>query len=171
MFIFALLFVVSAQADDGPSDVSSCFPDCSPGYLCHDGACIEACNPSCGSGMRCTSERVCAASGPVVVAPAAVAAPVAPVPAGARLCVFRKFNVIGSALSWGVAIDGDRVGNVGAGGTRCFGVLAGRRELRINMPGWPRTSGLSATVVVPADGLQVDLKQRGGVVLDGTSPL
>ena len=45
----------TAPAPAGPS----CFPDCSPGYLCAQGTCISACNPPCPANQRCGADRIC----------------------------------------------------------------------------------------------------------------
>jgi hypothetical protein len=36
-----------------------CAPDCSPGYTCLNGQCVEACNPKCVSPERCGADRSC----------------------------------------------------------------------------------------------------------------
>jgi len=47
-----LMLCSSAQAGE-------CFPECRDGYLCHEGTCIEACNPPCGEGKQCTADGQC----------------------------------------------------------------------------------------------------------------
>lgn len=41
-----------------PSD-NRCMPECREGFFCHEGTCVEACNPPCGPGERCTSLGEC----------------------------------------------------------------------------------------------------------------
>jgi hypothetical protein len=38
---------------------SACEPDCSPGFVCSHGACVQACNPACLGGQRCGEDRIC----------------------------------------------------------------------------------------------------------------
>lgn len=38
---------------------SDCVPACRDGYLCHDGQCIEACNPPCPDGEQCVGGGQC----------------------------------------------------------------------------------------------------------------
>jgi hypothetical protein len=38
---------------------AACEPDCSPGFVCLRGRCVSACNPSCGDGERCGTDRLC----------------------------------------------------------------------------------------------------------------
>lgn len=49
------LTTTSARAAD-------CVPSCRDGFLCHQGTCIEACNPPCGEGELCTGEGQCVAA-------------------------------------------------------------------------------------------------------------
>lgn len=37
----------------------ACEPPCSPGYECRAGVCEALCNPACGEGRVCRSDRVC----------------------------------------------------------------------------------------------------------------
>jgi hypothetical protein len=37
----------------------ACEPDCSPGYTCLRGQCVEACNPKCVAPQRCGADRIC----------------------------------------------------------------------------------------------------------------
>jgi hypothetical protein len=36
-----------------------CEPECSPGYTCVRGQCVEACNPRCVAPQRCGVDRLC----------------------------------------------------------------------------------------------------------------
>ncbi len=171
MLTIALFVFASAFAADGPEGAATCFPDCSPGYLCHEGACIEACNPSCADGSRCNADRVCEATQPTAPAPAAPPPIAPPAAVGARLCVQRKFNYIGSALSWVIALDDETLGEVGAGRNRCYSVTTGSHRLRVDVRGQANTRGMTRTISIPNGGLQVNLKQRNGIVLDGTHAL
>jgi hypothetical protein len=36
-----------------------CEPDCSPGFACVRGQCVEACNPKCVAPQRCGADRIC----------------------------------------------------------------------------------------------------------------
>lgn len=109
------LAVASTPAASG----GDCFPPCSPGYLCHLGACIQACNPSCETGFRCNVDRICEISG----------APLAPASAGVgKVCVVRG---PGPMNKWTVDLDGGRVGVVGSDRHVCFLSEAGRRSIRV----------------------------------------
>ncbi len=37
----------------------ACEPDCSPGYVCAHGTCVQACNPVCFAGQICGEDRIC----------------------------------------------------------------------------------------------------------------
>jgi hypothetical protein len=54
---------VSAQpappADSTPAGDVACVPACRAGYLCHQGACVSACNPPCGAAEVCTPAGEC----------------------------------------------------------------------------------------------------------------
>lgn len=45
-----------------PGTGGACVPDCSPGYVCIDGACVTSCNPPCSAGQICGADRVCVAA-------------------------------------------------------------------------------------------------------------
>jgi hypothetical protein len=60
----------SAEAQDAAAP-KACEPDCRVGYSCVEGECRSNCNPPCGAGLYCTSQRMCAL---VPVAPAQQAA-------------------------------------------------------------------------------------------------
>lgn len=45
-----------------------CVPACRSGYICHEGTCIEKCNPPCPEGERCTDDARCV---PIAHTPAA----------------------------------------------------------------------------------------------------
>jgi hypothetical protein len=67
-----------------PAPAPGCYPACRPGFLCHVGQCISACNPPCAAGQSCSADAHCVASdvpppayppapvyaGPVYAAPA-----------------------------------------------------------------------------------------------------
>jgi hypothetical protein len=57
---------------------TACYPLCRPGFLCHVGQCISACNPPCGAGQSCSAEARCVADAvpPPTYAPAYPPAPV-----------------------------------------------------------------------------------------------
>lgn len=40
---------------------AECMPACRSGYLCHEGACVSACNPACAEGETCTTSGECRA--------------------------------------------------------------------------------------------------------------
>jgi hypothetical protein len=42
--------------------VSSCVPDCSPGFVCVNASCVSACNPQCSSTQQCGADRICHAA-------------------------------------------------------------------------------------------------------------
>jgi hypothetical protein len=56
-FVLGSLVATTAEAED-------CVPACRDGYLCHQGQCIEACNPPCGEGEQCVSGGECVAKAP-----------------------------------------------------------------------------------------------------------
>jgi hypothetical protein len=71
-WVALLIAAPVSKAQEQPPQATSgteCFPPCRPGYLCHEGACVEACNPPCGPGERCSAEGDC------VPAPAPPSAP------------------------------------------------------------------------------------------------
>lgn len=49
------LTTTSARAAD-------CVPSCRAGFLCHEGKCIEACNPPCAEGESCSGKGQCVAA-------------------------------------------------------------------------------------------------------------
>jgi hypothetical protein len=53
----------AAPKVDQPVSVSApkvaCEPECSPGFACVHGACVTACNPACGNGQQCGTDRTC----------------------------------------------------------------------------------------------------------------
>jgi hypothetical protein len=55
--LFILVLLTSPLSSSAQSN--ECFPECRDGYLCHEGACIEACNPPCAEGKTCSSEGQC----------------------------------------------------------------------------------------------------------------
>ena len=42
--------------------VSSCVPDCSPGFVCVNASCVSACNPQCAATQQCGADRICHAA-------------------------------------------------------------------------------------------------------------
>ena len=42
--------------------VSSCVPDCSPGFVCANASCVSACNPPCAATQQCGADRICHAA-------------------------------------------------------------------------------------------------------------
>jgi hypothetical protein len=53
-----------------------CDPPCSPGFACHEGACIPVCNPPCEASEVCTRRRTCEPkAGPVDAGVAVEAGP------------------------------------------------------------------------------------------------
>jgi hypothetical protein len=112
-----------ALAAEGEITAPECFPPCSPGYLCHEGACIEACNPRCGDGFRCSAERICE--------PVAVQAPAPAEPADSgqgTLCIIRED---GPMTKWDIEVDGVNRGIVGSNRYLCLPVSAGERTVRL----------------------------------------
>jgi hypothetical protein len=75
--VLTFFFVVrAAQAQEQPP--AACFPDCRPGFICHEGQCVSACNPPCGESEMCTADALCVAK--PAAAPAPAPAPVASAP-------------------------------------------------------------------------------------------
>jgi hypothetical protein len=108
-------------AEAAPTD--DCFPPCSPGYLCHEQLCIQACNPPCGTDDRCTEDRTCVPK----------SAPLAVVDADGEgtICVFRLHKLLGSQASWDVAIDEVPAGSVSRWHYLCVRVPPGEHMVRL----------------------------------------
>jgi hypothetical protein len=53
-FLFAAVPALAHAAE------KQCVPQCRSGYVCHEGACISACNPPCGPKEYCTANGECA---------------------------------------------------------------------------------------------------------------
>lgn len=70
IFLLGTAVTPSARAKD-------CVPSCREGYLCHQGQCIEACNPPCAEGERCVGEGECVAEAQSATASEPVYTPVA----------------------------------------------------------------------------------------------
>jgi len=63
MRIWAALLIlgsvgISGRALAQPAS-GECFPACRPGFLCHQGQCVSACNPPCGPGTLCSPQAEC----------------------------------------------------------------------------------------------------------------
>lgn len=99
----------------------ACFPDCREGYLCHEGACISACNPPCDDGERCTDEGECVAKERAVVAEPPRSAP----SAMGRVCVFRDRNAGGFAIRVGIREGGALITSLKPGTFHCWDTSAG----------------------------------------------
>lgn len=56
------LLVVGTILAACSSGEQPCEPECSPGFVCVRGRCVEACNPPCAADERCTLERTCVAN-------------------------------------------------------------------------------------------------------------
>jgi hypothetical protein len=54
----------TAPRSEQPSPAAACYPLCRPGFLCHVGQCISACNPPCGAGQSCSADARCVADAP-----------------------------------------------------------------------------------------------------------
>ena len=155
--------VVDARADE---PAKTCFPDCSPGYVCNPntGACVEACNPPCASGTRCSAERICEPIANATVPAATV--PVATAPAGmGRLCVTRKFNYVGSNLRWSVAVDGDTVGTILSGSTECFDAAFGSHKVTLSFIAEGTEIHSTTTVSIPTQGAHIHARLKGDAIL------
>ena len=59
-----LVVFVAVGVSAVPVHAEDCVPSCRDGYLCHEGACIEACNPPCGAGEQCVGGGECVAQAP-----------------------------------------------------------------------------------------------------------
>ena len=57
LLAIALSFVTATLTF--PAFADDCAPTCRPGFLCHEGKCISACNPACESGLVCTPKGQC----------------------------------------------------------------------------------------------------------------
>lgn len=72
--VVVVSFGASAQAE---GQEQGCFPACRQGYVCHEGACVSACNPACEPGLTCTGQGQCVPTQvPYYVAPAPPQQPV-----------------------------------------------------------------------------------------------
>jgi hypothetical protein len=58
VFLFLGAFVLPVPGH-AVAQQAACFPACRDGYLCSQARCIEACNPPCGPGQRCTGTGTC----------------------------------------------------------------------------------------------------------------
>ena len=146
MFRFpASVFVAVAVAADPVAAGLACFPECSPGYLCHEAICIEACNPACGPGARCREDRTCE---PIEQVPNVV--PDATPAEVGSLCVFRAANVMGSLVPWQIDLDGNRLGSVQNARYACFDVPSGAHQLRVTHPAMTGAGTGYMVVVAPA---------------------
>lgn len=137
LFGAALAEEPTTPAEPAPPASAECFPPCSPGYLCHAGQCIEACNPPCAASERCTAERVCEAR--------ELVSPAVPDPAAGEgeICVLRDRKFAASALKFHVAVDDDRVAVLPNGSYACFNVAAGPHQLDLSTP----TAGVGRQLV------------------------
>ncbi|HTL83561.1 MAG TPA: hypothetical protein VL856_00150 [Acidimicrobiia bacterium] len=163
-----LLSIGAAVVGDARADepAKTCFPECSPGYVCNPntGSCVEACNPPCASGTRCSAARICE---PIAAATApAATVPTATAPTGTgRLCITRKFNYVGSAIQWGVAVDGDTVGTIWAGNTQCFDAAFGSHKVTLSIVGEGIDIHSTTTVSIPAEGAHIQAREKGSTIV------
>ena len=134
----------------------NCFPPCSPGYLCHESKCIQACNPSCESGFRCNADRICESLG----VPTSAASP-----GVGKVCVVRG---PGPMNKWTVDLDGGRVGVVGSDRHVCFLSEAGRRSIRviqtIGGAGWAVSSLSNSATPETTLNIEVDRGSDVGIL-------
>jgi hypothetical protein len=153
----------SAQRGSLESEVASgsCFPDCSPGYLCHEAECIQACNPACPANERCSAERVC-------VSRATRAQPAsAPASSGGvgAVCVIRAE---GPLALWTLDIDGSRIGMLGSNRHRCTTVSAGPHRVTVTLPtggtGWVAAPAGNAATPSASFNVDVPLGRAAGLL-------
>ena len=62
--VAALGVLVSGSLFAAPVQAKDCVPPCRDGYLCHQGKCIEACNPPCPAEEQCVAGGECVAKAP-----------------------------------------------------------------------------------------------------------
>lgn len=55
----ALVALWVVLAGSAQARAQECVPACRSGYVCHEGRCIDACNPACPVGQRCEAGGVC----------------------------------------------------------------------------------------------------------------
>lgn len=117
-----------AQAEPAPP-VKECVPPCSPGYLCLDGTCVEACNPKCQPSERCTAERICVEKQTQTEQAVQTRA------AGeGTVCTYRPRNPFGSALVFHLAVDDLRVALIHNNEYACRTVPSGTHRLTLSTP-------------------------------------
>lgn len=141
-----------------------CVPPCSPGYLCLEGICIEACNPRCQPSERCTAERICVDRQiQSTQAPAAQSAgqpvPAKP-PAKGTICAFRSKKLYAGALEFQVAVDDFRIAVLGRGEYACSTATAGIHRVTLSTP----VAGYTHTA--PAVSVQVDVAEDEATYLE-----
>jgi hypothetical protein len=85
-FSLGLSLVLSALSAPAGAQTSgdACYPLCRPGFLCHQGQCISACNPPCAPGQSCSASGVCTGDGGPVMQPAPPPPPPPSYPAETR---------------------------------------------------------------------------------------
>jgi hypothetical protein len=115
----------SALEDPQPPPAPSCFPDCSPGYLCHDGTCIQACNPACPDHERCTEGRICV--------PKAVRPVETPAAATGELCLLRGSKFRASLAVLPIELDGFQFGLLANGRVLCEPVAVGAHRVTLQL--------------------------------------
>ncbi len=141
-----------------------CVPPCSPGYLCLEGICIEACNPRCQPSERCTAERICVdrqVQSPQSPPAQAVGQPVpAKPPAKGTICAFRSKKLYAGALEFQVAVDDFRIAVLGRGEYACSTATAGIHRVTLSTP----VAGYTHTA--PAVSVQVDVAEDEATYLE-----
>lgn len=59
VFLAGLSGLMVACKDDSPSSSNPCVPECSAGFFCLAGTCVQECNPTCSPGLLCNENREC----------------------------------------------------------------------------------------------------------------
>jgi hypothetical protein len=105
------LSIAAAFAQD-----PACVPPCREGFLCHQGACISACNPECPPGERCTADARCVADAP-------------PPPATGEICAYRRRSAVGAAIRVGIRENDLLITSLSPGRFHCWATAAGPHHL------------------------------------------
>lgn len=143
-------------APPASAQAPACFPECRPGFLCHNGQCVSACNPPCAANEICTPQatcvsvcnpacpagQACAAGGRCVVA--------APVPAYSAPYGVAPISAVPIVPDPGWARGAARFGYISA--AVILGLTFGVMSLNDSDPDASRAVGIAATLYAATAG-------------------
>ena len=61
LILFTICMFISNLSFALENEEKQCFPKCRDGYMCHQGACIQKCNPPCSKNETCSKSGQCLA--------------------------------------------------------------------------------------------------------------